>query len=570
MSKSMVRSVKNVTKGYSNVQVKVRNATSNDPWGPSGTDMGEIAQMTYNNSTDFYEIMDMLDKRMNDKGKNWRHVLKSLKVLDYCLHEGSEVVVTWARKNIFIIKTLREFQHVDEEGRDVGANVRHSAKELTSLILDEERLRAERHQKKLWKKRVTGLDEFAIEGGQDAGRRRKPQRNSSDDDLEFKMALEASKNQEEEDRKRRGESRGGGPSTETDDELAKALKLSREEEELRKRELEDQNASNLFDFDSTPSQPQQSQPTGFNQGYQQQPAVDWYGNPLDQQSTGFLNNAYAQPTGMQPQQTGFPNGYGYGSNNPYQQPQHTAQFQQPQNTFMQPQQTGFGMNNPYAQQSMQPQQTVQPQEQPMPTGSNNPWGQTANGLDNLKPQPTGSNNPFATQVSRPQQTVSAQRAPTLSTLQEQKTATFNGFGGTPSPFSQPQQQQQQQQPTSSFPSQPMQQPAQTGKPVDPHRANLNQLLASSDGQDTFGNTGDMRIPAQHTAPSQFVNSAGSSRTGISAQQTGNNPFLNSQYTGMPQQSHMQPAQTGPAMNFGGGNPFGQNRQQAGGNNLIDL
>ena len=72
--------------------------------------------------SDFYEIMDMLDKRLNDKGKNWRHVLKSLKVLDYCLHEGSELVVTWARKNVYIIKTLREFQYIDEDGRDVGQN----------------------------------------------------------------------------------------------------------------------------------------------------------------------------------------------------------------------------------------------------------------------------------------------------------------------------------------------------------------------------------------------------------------------------------------------------------------
>lgn len=134
----------------------VRIATSNDPWGPTGTEMGEIAAMTFHrlaitplykdplqsyspllvynfsyflltgyikySPSDFYEIMDMLDKRLNDKGKNWRHVLKSLKVLDYCLHEGSEMVVTWARKNIYIIKTLREFQYIDEDGRDVGQN----------------------------------------------------------------------------------------------------------------------------------------------------------------------------------------------------------------------------------------------------------------------------------------------------------------------------------------------------------------------------------------------------------------------------------------------------------------
>lgn len=97
-------------------------ATSNDPWGPVGSDMAEIAQMTFADTSTFYEIMDILDKRLNDKGKNWRHVLKSLKVLDYCLHEGSELVVTWARKNIYIIKTLREFQHIDDDGRDVGQN----------------------------------------------------------------------------------------------------------------------------------------------------------------------------------------------------------------------------------------------------------------------------------------------------------------------------------------------------------------------------------------------------------------------------------------------------------------
>lgn len=78
--------------------------------------------MIRNSSSEFYEVMDMLDKRLNDKGKNWRHVLKSLKVLDYCLHEGSELVVTWARKNIFVVKTLREFQYLDEDSRDVGQN----------------------------------------------------------------------------------------------------------------------------------------------------------------------------------------------------------------------------------------------------------------------------------------------------------------------------------------------------------------------------------------------------------------------------------------------------------------
>ena len=46
--KGALRAAKNYTKGYSDVQLKVRDATSNDPWGPYGTQMNEIAQMTYN------------------------------------------------------------------------------------------------------------------------------------------------------------------------------------------------------------------------------------------------------------------------------------------------------------------------------------------------------------------------------------------------------------------------------------------------------------------------------------------------------------------------------------------
>lgn len=46
--KATLRVAKNYTKGYSDVQTKVRDATSNDPWGPTGQQMNEIAQMTYN------------------------------------------------------------------------------------------------------------------------------------------------------------------------------------------------------------------------------------------------------------------------------------------------------------------------------------------------------------------------------------------------------------------------------------------------------------------------------------------------------------------------------------------
>ncbi|CAM1502035.1 Fc.00g040190.m01.CDS01 [Cosmosporella sp. VM-42] len=549
MSKVM-RSVKNVTKGYSSAQVKVREATSNDPWGPTGTQMSEIAQMTYNTSTEFYEIMDMLDKRLNDKGKNWRHVLKALKVLDYCLHEGSELVVTWARQSIYIIKTLREFQYIDEEGHDVGQNVRVAAKELTALILDEERLRAERSDRKSWKSRVGGLEEFAPQHAEPShaqAHRRAPRERrhmTEEEDAEYKLALEASKFQEEEDRKKR-ESRQNGP--DDDDDLQKAIKLSQEEDERRRRELEETNASSLFDDEPV----QTSQPTGFNQGYQQGTPVDFFANPIDQnpyqqtQPTG-MTNAYpgyqqTQPTGFQPNynNTGFGMQTGIGGD-PYGQQQNMQTFQ--------PQPTSF---NPYAQQQPPQQQSLSSPASPEPTlqpGTNNPWATHNNQpqSQSLQPTPTGSNNPFA-QFGRPQ---SAKPNPisSLGSLPEQKTlATFNN---------QPQQQFQQQQPAFS-----QSQPSFTApqKELSEHESRLNTLLATGDGQDTFGNTGNLRIPAQHTAPGTFVNSAGAGVNRLTADATGNNPFMRQQFTGLPNISYgsQYPAATGPAgMNGqGSNNPF---------------
>ncbi|MCJ1476577.1 hypothetical protein MMC13_005243 [Lambiella insularis] len=610
MSK-VIRGVKNVTKGYSHVQVKVRNATSNDAWGPTGTEMSEIAQLTFNGSNDFYEIMDMLDKRLNDKGKNWRHVLKSLKVLDYCLHEGSELVVTWARKNIYVIKTLREFQYIDDDGHDVGQNVRVSAKELTSLILDEERLQKERHDRKTWKSRVTGIEEFGPQGSgaEVSSPRRRPERRaqrSDEDDLEYRLAIEASMNEAEEDKKRR-ESKvvAGGD----DDDLQKALKLSKEEEDLRRRELEESNANSLFDDTPVPST--QPQYTGYNQGYQQQGAVDWLGNPIDQQppqqqpqTTGYLNNAYSQqgfqsqPTGFQSQPTGFqnqPTGFQNGlqqQQTGFDPSQFQQQQQQPQPNYLQqqntiqPQQTAFNMTNPYAQQSTDFSNQYQQQQQQVSSpaaGSHNPWASNPQPqLDALKPAQTGSNNPFSSSFGRPQVQQQQSSPPTLSSLAEQRTAT-NFNNQLSSSFN----------PITNFTPQPVAQPQ---KEMNPQHARLNALLASGEGMDTFGNTGETRIFAQHTAPGTFVNSAGQGLNKLHATQTGNNPFFSQQFTGGPQnlsspggfgqqqQNRMMPAQTGPAGINGFGdspfapannNPFGaqqhqQQQQSHGSGSLIDL
>ncbi|XP_015673310.1 epsin-2 isoform X1 [Protobothrops mucrosquamatus] len=150
---SIRRQMKNIVNNYSEAEIKVREATSNDPWGPSSSLMTEIADLTYN-VVAFSEIMSMIWKRLNDHGKNWRHVYKALTLLDYLIKTGSERVAQQCKENIFAIQTLKDFQYIDRDGKDQGINVREKSKQLVSLLKDDERLKAERAQALKTKERM--------------------------------------------------------------------------------------------------------------------------------------------------------------------------------------------------------------------------------------------------------------------------------------------------------------------------------------------------------------------------------------------------------------------------------
>jgi epsin len=84
-----------------------------------------------------------------------RH-LQSLTVLEYLLHSGSPKVAQYFRDNIYLIKTLTEFQHVDDTGRDVGADVRARARDLSRLLADDKNLAEARRRRKQMRDRMAG------------------------------------------------------------------------------------------------------------------------------------------------------------------------------------------------------------------------------------------------------------------------------------------------------------------------------------------------------------------------------------------------------------------------------
>ncbi|KAG8215842.1 hypothetical protein J3R82DRAFT_7785 [Butyriboletus roseoflavus] len=494
--KGALRVAKNYTMGYSDTQAKVRDATSNDPWGPSGTQMNEIAQLTYNQN-DFVEIMEMLDKRLNDKGKNWRHVFKSLTVLDYLLHAGSENVVLYFKDNLYIIKTLKEFQYVDEDGKDCGANVRQKAKDISNLLSDAGRLREERRNRASMRDRMIRGNPGMEEDEEDGGRRSvapQPRKNRTTerDDDELRRAIEASKQSHAEEQARLSE----------ENDIQRAIRLSEEEEARRNKAVQDSNAAALFDDQS-----------------QLPPPADGSNNPFPftdptPYATGLQPQFTVQPQyTMQPQFTSF---------NPYQQQAQQeamqAEYLRQQQEWMRQQQELQAQQAQALQQQQQEewlrqQQALQAQQQaqqlfaqPTGFGSNNPFAPT------FSPSPASHTSPPSTNGTGPSFNLQGTYA----------NSTAPSYGSTPSPA-----------PTSTSSQSRPEGPSYTGGAgrgaarADQEHAHLANLFANrDDGQDTFGNVGALRYGQTQ------VGRTAVQQTGVSA----NNPFaLQPQQTHNPEQ-----------------------------------
>jgi epsin len=165
------------------------------------------------------------------------------------LHAGSENVVIYFRDNIYIIKTLKEFQYVDEDGKDQGANVRQKAKDITNLLQDESRLRDERRSRAHMRDRMIrgGTTDDPDEDGDDENDRRRARsaalngKHANKDEDELRRAIEASKKTLAEE-----QAKTGGLTTEERD-LQQAIRLSEEEEAKRSKAVEDANSAALFD-----------------------------------------------------------------------------------------------------------------------------------------------------------------------------------------------------------------------------------------------------------------------------------------------------------------------------------
>ncbi|RVX17551.1 Clathrin interactor EPSIN 1 [Vitis vinifera] len=108
------------------IEQKVLDATDNEPWGPHGSALAEIAQAT--------------KKLLSDSGRDWRHVYKSLAVIEYLVANGSERAVDDIIEHTFQISSLSGFEYVEPNGKDVGINVRKKAETIVALLNNKDKI----------------------------------------------------------------------------------------------------------------------------------------------------------------------------------------------------------------------------------------------------------------------------------------------------------------------------------------------------------------------------------------------------------------------------------------------
>jgi epsin len=169
-----------VVTGASETIKLVVTTTNNEQWGPTGPQMRQIAELTFNYA-DCTQIMETVWERLETDinfAANWRIIYKSLLLLDYIIRNGSERVVNDARQNVYQIKGLGGVHFIDSEGIDRGVSIRERSKQVVELLGDTVRLREER------KKCKQNRDKYSTAYGNDSYDYRNSGRTSSNSTLE--------------------------------------------------------------------------------------------------------------------------------------------------------------------------------------------------------------------------------------------------------------------------------------------------------------------------------------------------------------------------------------------------
>ncbi|XP_062226611.1 clathrin interactor EPSIN 1-like [Phragmites australis] len=143
------------------IEQKVLDATSDEPWGPHGTALSELAHATKKFS-ECQMVMNVLWTRLTERGSKWRHVYKALTIIEYLIANGSERAVDDILDHYSKISVLSSFEYVEPNGKDAGINVRKKVETIVGILNDKERIKAVRDKAASNRDKYVGLSSTGI------------------------------------------------------------------------------------------------------------------------------------------------------------------------------------------------------------------------------------------------------------------------------------------------------------------------------------------------------------------------------------------------------------------------
>lgn len=143
------------------IEQKVLDATDDEPWGPHGTALAEIAQATKKFS-ECQMVMNVLWTRLTETGKNWRYVYKSLAVIEYLVAHGAERAIDDIIEHTYQISSLTTFEYVEPNGKDMGINVRKKAENVVALLNNKEKIQEVRSKAAANREKYVGLSSSGV------------------------------------------------------------------------------------------------------------------------------------------------------------------------------------------------------------------------------------------------------------------------------------------------------------------------------------------------------------------------------------------------------------------------
>jgi len=164
--KSAIRKVKDLQ--YTDVEIKVRDATNNDPWGTKTALLQEIADATHNYE-EYPRLFSMLWRRLTDIN-HVMHVQKALILIEYLLRNGADRFIRDAKQRSRDIQKLKKYKHYDQNSEDDAKDARIKAKRVFDLLTNDKLLQEARQQaEKIKGMRLTGTEGGDRYGGAYSG-----------------------------------------------------------------------------------------------------------------------------------------------------------------------------------------------------------------------------------------------------------------------------------------------------------------------------------------------------------------------------------------------------------------